>query len=302
MSGLQSMSQALADAVESVGRSVVRVEARRGRPGSGLIWSADGTILTADHILERDEDIHVGFADGTVVEAAVAGRDATTDVAVLRPAAATDVKASNLTPAVWASLDGVRVGHLVLAVSRPGRTVRARLGIIAALGERWRAPSGAELDHYVQPDVDVSWGFSGGALVDGDGKVLGMTTTGLLDRTPLAIPGTTTRAVVSQLLAEGRVRRGFLGIGSHPVKLPAAVREKVGQRAGLIVVAVEPGSPAEQGGLTLGDVLVAIDGAPVRHPGEVAALLGGHAVGKPLAVRILRAGVLQEMTVTVGER
>src|SRR3990172_11458040 len=84
MSGLQSMSQALADAVESVGRSVVRVEARRGRPGSGLVWSADGTIVTADHILERDEDIHVALADGTVVDAKLAGRDATTDVAVLR--------------------------------------------------------------------------------------------------------------------------------------------------------------------------------------------------------------------------
>lgn len=296
MDALQSLSQSLAAAVESVGRSVVRVEARRGRPGSGLVWSAEGSIVTADHILERDEDIRVALADGTVVDATLAGRDPTTDVAVLR------AEGSGWTPAPWAPLDGVRVGHLVLALSRPGRTVRARLGIISALGEKWRAPSGAELDHYVQPDVEVSRGFSGGALVDGNGKVLGMTTTGLLERTPLAIPRITLQTVASQLLLEGRIRRGFLGIGSHPVKLPAAVREQLGQRAGLIVVAVEPGSPAERSGLTLGDVLVAIDGAPVHHPGDVAARLGTETVGKSLAVRILRGGVLQDLSVTVGER
>ena len=301
MDVLQSVSQSLAAAVESVGRSVVRVEARRGRPGSGLVWSTDGTVVTADHILERDEDIHVALADGTVVDAKLAGRDATTDVAVLRAETA-GLPPAGLTPVEWASLDGARVGHLVLALSRPGRTVRARLGIISAMGEKWRAPSGAELDHYVQPDVEVSWGFSGGALVDGHGKVLGMTTTGLLERTPLVITRTTLEAVASQLLSTGRIRRGFLGIGSHPVRLPAAVREQLGQRAGLIVVAVEPGSPAERSGLTLGDVLVAIDGAPVHHPGEVAARLGTDAVGKSLAVRILRGGVLRDIAVTVGER
>jgi len=296
MDGLQNVSQSLAAAVESVGPSVVRVEGRRGRPGSGLVWSADGAIVTADHILERDEDIRVALADGAVIDATLAGRDATTDVAVLR------VETTGLTAAPWVPLDGIRVGHLILTLSRPGRTVRARFGIIGALGDKWRAPSGAELDHYVQPDVEVSWGFSGGALVDTNGKVLGMTTTGLLDRTPLAIPRATLQGVASQLLSEGRIRRGFLGIGSHPVRLPAAIREQLGQRAGLIIVAVEPGSPAERSGLALGDVLVAIDGASIRHPGEVAARLGTDAVGKSMAVRILRGGVLQDIAVTVGER
>jgi S1-C subfamily serine protease len=173
--------------------------------------------------------------------------------------------------------------------------------VINALGEKWRAPSGAELDHYVEADVGVSWGFSGGALVDVTGKVLGMTTTGL-NRAPLAIPHAVLQGVAAQLLSAGRIRRGFLGIGSHPVRLPAAVREQLGQRSGLIVVAVEPGSPAERGGLTLGDVLIAVDGAPLRHPGDVAARLGSDAVGKSLAIRILRGGVLQDLSVTVGER
>jgi S1-C subfamily serine protease len=210
-------------------------------------------------------------------------------------------EATGLMPPPWASLDGVRVGHLIVALSRPGRTIRARLGVINALGEKWRAPSGAELDHYVEADVEVSWGFSGGALVDVTGKVLGMTTTGL-NRAPLAIPQAVLQGVAAQLLSAGRIRRGFLGIGSHPVRLPAAVREQLGQRSGLIVVAVEPGSPAERGGLTLGDVLIAVDGAPLRHPGDVAARLGSDAVGKALAIRILRGGVLQDLSVTVGER
>jgi S1-C subfamily serine protease len=296
MDAVHSLSQSLAAAVEASGPAVVRVEARRGRPGSGLIWSGDGTIVTAAHTIEHDEGIRVALADGTLVTAALAGRDSTTDVAVLR------AEASGVKPAEWVSLDGVRVGHLVLALSRPGRTVRARLGIISALAEKWRAPSGAELDFYVEPDLEMSWGFSGGALVDTGGKILGMTTTGLLHRTPLALPKVTLHTIVPQLLADGRIRRGFLGIGSHPVRLPSAVREQLGQRAGLIVVAVEPGSPAERSGLALGDVLVAIDGAPVQHPAEVAARLGAGTVGKSLAVRILRGGVLEDLSVMVGER
>ncbi len=292
----ESVSQSLAAAVEAVGQSVVRVDARRGRPGSGLVWSAEGVIVTADHVLERDEDVRVALADGTLVNATIAGRDPTTDVAVLR------AEASGLTPPSWRAVDGARVGHLILALSRPGRTVRARLGIISALGERWRAPSGAELDSYVQPDVEVSWGFSGGALVDSSGKVFGMTTAGLLDRTPLAIPRATVEKVATQLLSDGRIRRGYLGIGSHPVRLPAALREQLGQRTGLIVIAVEPGSPAERSGLTLGDVLLAVEGASLRHPGDIAARLGPEAVGKSLAVRILRGGVLQDLSITVGER
>ena len=299
MDVLQDVSHGLAAAVESAARSVVRVEARRGRAGSGLVWS-DGVIVTADHVLERDEEIRVGLSDGSTVDAGLAGRDPATDVAVLRAEGLHTSSAAS--PATWATLAGVRAGQLVLAVSRPGRTVRARLGIISAISEKWRAPTGAELEFYVQPDVEVSLGFSGGALVDAGGKVLGMTTAGLLGRTPLAIPHATLERTVTQLLAEGHIRRGFLGIGSHPVRLPAAIREQLGQRAGVIVVAVEPGSPAERGGLLLGDVLVTIDGTPIRHPGEVAERLGLASVGTSLMLRILRGGVLQELSVAVGER
>lgn len=299
MDALQTLSQSLASAVERAGQSVVRVEGRRATPGSGLVWSADGVIVTAEHILERDEEIRVGLSDGRVVNATVIGRDPTTDVAVLR------AEASGLTPVSWGTLDGAGVGQLVLALSRPGRSVRARLGIVSALGpagEAWRTRAGAEVDRYLESDVDVTWGFSGGALLGTEGTVLGMNTAGLMRGAALTIPFRTLERVVGQLQAEGKIRRGFLGIGSHPVRLPAALRERLGQRIGLIVIAVEPGSPAEKSGLVLGDVLLTVESAAVRGPHDIAARLGPEAVGKPLALRLLRGGVAQDITVTVGER
>lgn len=296
MDAIDGLSQALALAVEAAGVSVVRVEARRGAPGSGIIWSQDGAVVTAEHALERDDDLHVGFADGRVAGAAVVGRDPTTDVALLR------VEATGSTPPTWADLGATRTGHLALALFRPGRTLRAHLGIVSAFGEAWRTPAGGEVDRYIQADVDITWGLSGGALVNASGQVLGMTTAGLLRRSALAVPRATLERVTAALLIHGRIRRGYLGIGGHPVRLPAQVRDQLGRRHGLIVVAVEPGSPAEQSGLMLGDVIVAIDDAPVRHHEDVAARLGPDAVGKGVTVRILRGGALRDLSVNVGER
>src|SRR5258708_7588053 len=152
---LQNLSQALAETIEASGQSIVRVEGRRRQFASGVVWSKDGVIVTAHHVVERDEGIKVGLPNGETVEATVAGRDATTDLVVLK----TDAK--GLTPAKWASIDGQKVGHMVLAAGRPGRTVQATLGVISALGEMWRTPGGGEIDHYLQTDVVMYPGFSG---------------------------------------------------------------------------------------------------------------------------------------------
>lgn len=296
MDASDGLSQVLASAVEAAGTAVVRVEGRRGAPGSGIVWSQDGTVVTAEHVLERDDDIHVGFADGRVVTAAVVGRDPTTDVALLR------VEATGLQPPGWADLSTARTGHLVLALFRPGRAVRAHQGIISALGDAWRTPAGGEIDRYVQADIEITWGFSGGALVNTSGAVIGMTTAGLMRRSALAVPRATLERVTSALAVHGRIRRGYLGIGGHPVRLPGQVTEQLGRHHGLIIVAVEPGSPAELGGLMLGDVVVAIDGAPVQHPGDVAVRLGPDTVGKSITMRILRGGMSRDVSVTVSER
>src|SRR5574337_38339 len=160
MQGLNEISGELSGIVEKAAPSVVRVEARHRVPGSGIVWASDGTIVTADHIIEREEDLRIGLADGRVVEATLVGRDPTTDVAVLR------AQAAGLSVPAWTDGERTKVGQLVLALARPGRTVRARLGMISALGDAWRAPAGGELTRYLEADVAIRFGFSGGPLVD----------------------------------------------------------------------------------------------------------------------------------------
>lgn len=294
---LKAFSDALAAIVEAVGPAVVRVEARRRLPGSGIIWSADGVIVTAHHVVERDENIRVGLSDGSTVAAELVGRDPTTDLAVVR------VEATGLPTPTWAGIDGLRVGHLVLALGRPGRTVQATLGIVSALSEKeWRTPMGGPVDRYLQTDVVMYPGFSGGPLVDVSGRVLGVNTSALLRGVSLTLPTPTVGRVVETLLAHGRVRRGYLGVGAQPVRLPAALGRQLGQETGVLVVSVEPGSPAERAGLVLGDTIVTLDGQAVRHLDDLLALLSGDRIGRSVPVRIVRAGQVQELTVVIGER
>ncbi len=296
MQTLSEVSSGLAGIVERAAPSVVRVEAGRRVPGSGIIWGADGTVVTADHVIEREDEIRVGLPDGQLLAATLVGRDPSTDVAVLR------AQAPGLAVPSWDGVDRLKIGHLVVALGRPGRTARARLGIISALGEGWRSPAGGEIDRYLEADVNAGFGFSGGPLVDLTGVVLGMNTTGLLRHTVLAVPVPTLRRVVEALKAHGRIRRGYLGIGAHPVRLPGALEQQIGQKHGLIVVSVEPGSPAERGGIIQGDIIVSTGGNAVRHHEDIAARLTAEAVGAPLQVRLIRGGAVRDLSVTVGER
>jgi S1-C subfamily serine protease len=273
---LRNLSDDLATTVETAGSGVV--------------------VVTAHHVVERDENINVGTAGGETVAATLVGRDPTTDLAVLR------VEGADLAPPTWAEPDGLSVGHLVLGLGRPGRTVQATLGIVSALGEGWRTPAGGRVEPYLQTDLVMYPGFSGGPLVDVAGGVLGLNTSALLRGISLSVPTPTVRQVVETLLAHGRVRRGYLGVGAQPVRLPADLAEGVGQETGLLLVSVEPGAPADGAGLTLGDTIVALDGQPVRHMDELLALLGGDRVGASVPVGIVRGGQTQEMTVTIGER
>jgi S1-C subfamily serine protease len=293
---LSNLSEALAGVVETAGQGVVRVEGRRRLPASGILWSADGLIVTAHHVLEHDEKIGVGLPDGKAVTATIVGRDPTTDVAVLQ------ANARDLKPAGQATPDTLRVGHLVLALGRPGRTVQATLGIVSALGDSWRTPAGGLVDRYLQTDVTMYPGFSGGPLVDVEGRILGLNTSLLLRGTSLALPVPTLRRVAEALQAHGRIRRGYLGVGAQVVRLPAASAEQLGQETALLVVSVSPDSPADKAGLVLGDVVVGLAGQTVRHMDDLLALLTGDRIGTPVPVRIVRGGQIQELSVTIGER
>lgn len=288
------ISNGLAQVVENAGRSVVRVEGR-GRPVSGSVFSDKGHVIAINHTVDSDE-LEIGLPDGTTAKARVVGRDAGTDLVLLQ------VDKTGLVPAPWAELDATRVGHVVVGVYRPGRTTRATFGIVAALGDGWRTRYGGKIDRYLEASLPLQPGFSGGLLVNAEGQALGLSTSGLLRGVALAIPASTVKRVGTALMQGGRVRRGYLGVGSYPVALPEPLQASLGQASGLLIVSVQPDSPASKAGLLLGDVIVGAEGKPTAEPADLLPVLDEDRVGKEAALRILRAGELKDVKVTVGER
>lgn len=294
---LQDLSNELASTVQAAGPGIVRVEARRRLAASGIVWSADGVIVTAHHVVQKEDNIKVGLPGGQTVSATLVGRDPSTDLAVLRA----DVQnLAPLTPSTAAQ--AMQVGHLVLALGRPGETVQATLGIISALGESWRTPAGGLFDHYLQTDVVMYPGFSGGPLVNAAGALLGLNTSALVQGISLTVPTATIQRVTDMLLKHGKIRRGYLGVSTQPVRLPAGLAQQIGQETGLLLVAVEPDSPAEQGGLLLGDTIVTLENSPVQQHDDLLALLSADRVGAKVSIRLVRGGQVQNVSVVVGER
>jgi S1-C subfamily serine protease len=294
MNTLASVSSELAAAVERVGRAVVTVNARPRLGSTGVYWRP-GVIVTADHTVRAEEDITITRPDGPTVPARIAGRDPGTDLAVLR------VEDAALAVAEIGDSAALRVGHIVLAV---GDGPRASWGVVSALSGRWRTYRGGDIDQFMRLDLTLYPGFSGGPLVDPEGRVVGLNTSGLSRQLELAIPTSTVERVVTELLEKGRVARGFLGVGLQPVRLPEASRRRMptAGEIGLIAVNVEPDGPAARAGLLLGDVLVAIDGTTVRSPEEVQGLIAARRIGSTLAATLLRAGTPIELAIAVGER
>jgi S1-C subfamily serine protease len=295
---LQNLSDELAATVDAVSPAIVRVEARRRLPASGILWAADGVIVTAHHVVQREKDIFVGLHDGSKVSATLAGRDPSTDLAVLR------INERGLTPAPLAleSISQLKVGHLVLAMGRPGKSVQATLGVVSAFGQGWRTPGGTRLDYYLQTDVVMYPGFSGGPLVSAGGEIVGLNSSALLRGVSLAVPATSIKRVVETLLAHGEIKRGYLGVSTQPVRLPAALSQQLEQETGLLLIAVETDSPADNGGLVLGDTIVELNSNPVKQHDDLLAQLGGDKIGQPVKLKIVRGGQVQDISVTVGER
>ncbi len=292
---LLDLSEKLSALAEQGGRSVVRVDARRA-PSSGLVWSADGVVLTANHNVEWDENLEVGLPDGRTVPAEIVGRDPTTDLAALR------VPASGLAAPPWIEPDGLRVGHLLLGLTRPGKSLRAGLGMLARAADSWRAPAGGKLDRYLETDLPLHPGFSGGLVLDLAGRAVGLATAGLARGTGMVVPAPTLRRVAKALLAHGGVRRGFLGVATIPIRLPAQLEKQAGQGAALLVTGVEDDSPAARGGLLVGDVLLSLDGRALGHLGDLLPALEEERIGDAAPARVLRAGELRELIVTIGAR
>ncbi len=291
---VSALSDQLADAVERAGRAVVQVNGRPRQPSSGIVY-APGLVLAAEHALEREDDLTVETAAGPALPAQLVGRDGASDLAVLR---VPGLAAETATPAAAPA----RVGQFALAVGRPGgQALMASIGIVSAIGGPARTRGGL-LEQYLRTDATPYPGFSGGALIDTRGGVLGLLTTGLAGGATLAVPVALAWRLAEPLARQGYVPRGWLGIGSQPVHVPAGQRGGRAHDRGLLIVEIAPESPAFRAGLHLGDILVTLDDQTVDDGEALQALLGGDRVGRPVRVQVLRGGALVALDVTVGQR
>ena len=287
---LSDFSNGLTAAVEKGGASTLLVDARKRYPASGIALSED-LVLTADHVVTREENLNVLLADGRSLTATVAGRDPGSDLAVLR------LPEKALAPA--ATSDTVKVGQLVLALGRPSREgMQASWGIVTAIQGRARTFRGGMLDEYIQTETTPYPGFSGGPLVNTEGEVLGLNTSGLTRGSSLTIPVRVAWRLAEVLAQHGSVKRGYLGVRTQPVDVTLE-RE---QPQGLLVLWLEEGGPAEQGGLLVGDILVTVNSQPVGDADDLFSALSSDMVGKSIPVEVLRGGQPKTLQVTVGER
>jgi S1-C subfamily serine protease len=294
---LSDFSDAMAAAVAKAALSTVLVDARRRLPASGVVYAAD-LVLTADHVLEREEEIGVILPDGNQVAATIAGRDPARDLALLR------LKQPTASPAEIVS-SPAKVGQLVLALGRPDSNgIQASLGVLSAVGGPARTGHGALLEQYYRSDTNPYPGFSGGPLVDVQGNILGINTSALAMGSLITIPAKLAWEAAANLAAHGHIRRGYLGIRSQAVTLAPAQQKALNrnQTSGLLVVDVEANSPAVSSGLMVGDILVGWDGHPLVDHDDLQSQLSSEPANKPAPVEVLRGGQLTKIMVSIGER
>jgi S1-C subfamily serine protease len=293
---LTDFSNGLTSAVEKGGLSTVLVDARKRYPASGIALAED-LVLTADHVVTREDGIKVVTADGKSLDATIAGRDPGSDLAVLR------LPEKVLTPAQTS--DSVKVGQLVLALGRPNDAgIQASWGIVTAINGPTRTFRGGMLDEFVQSETTPYPGFSGGPLINTEGEVLGLNTSGLTRGSSLTIPVKVAWRTGQALAQHGTVKRGYLGVRTQPVEIPEASRQalKREQPQGLLVLWLEEGGPAQTSGLLVGDILVAINGQALQDADDLFSALGSDTVGRSIPVDILRGGRPETVAVMVGER
>ncbi|HLV98293.1 MAG TPA: trypsin-like peptidase domain-containing protein [Ktedonobacterales bacterium] len=302
-STLSQFSDELANVIERAARSIVTIAARPRQTATGILWRAETEtiVLTADHVIEREDEITVTLPDKREVKAQLIGRDPSTDLAALR-LPGIDLGTENV-PAETS--ENLRVGHLVLAIGRPSSDgPRVSFGAVSSIDGPRRSWQGSELEGVIYPDVTLYPGFSGGPLVNLAGQVVGLNSSQLTRQNSSALPVVTLRRVANALVTHGRVQRGYLGVGTQQAALPAALAQKAGvtQQAALLIVTVEPGSPAEKAGLLIGDLLISLGGQPTTDGVTLRAQLGADRLGQPLAAKILRGGEPRDLSIIVAER
>lgn len=294
---LESLSDAIVQVAEKVSASVVRVGSGRRFGGSGVVWSSDGYIVTANHVVGRLNEVEVGLRDGRSIKAKVVGHDQYSDVALLK------IEEDKLTPIEAGDSEAVRAGQFVLALANPfGEQPSVTSGIVTSPKRTIRGWWGRLMENIIVTDAPLNPGYSGGPLVDAAGRMIGLNAAYVYSR-GIAVPISTVKHVVERLMRDGRMKRAYLGIVSDTISLPEEIAKQpmIEQNEGLIVLSVAPDSPAKRSGLALGDVIVKFDQKPVSSVYDLQGLLSEEVIAKGIKLSILRGEKLTELTITPSE-
>ena len=290
---LVQFSDALAARVESTKPTAVAIRLAHERFVTGIVWQSD-VVVASEQSLPRREEFEVVMTGGTVTTAKVAGRDSSTNIAVLRPQA--PLASSSITT------NEARAGAIVIAIGADGTGgASARLGIVNVVGPEWHSSRGGLIDRRIALDVRLARSEEGGPIFDAAGNCIGMSTFGPRGQV-LVIPAATIDRIVPTLLKDGRVARGWLGVALQAVAVPDALRETVDQSSGLMVMSVVENGPAAQAGIVAGDIILSVDGTSTRRFRKIARHFGSENIGRKAELRVIRSGAVITVKTTIAER
>jgi len=284
--------------IADAGKSIVAVDGRAGHTSSGIVWRSD-YVLTAAHTIRTEENIGVCVAPGQSLRARIAGKDRSTDIAILK----LDQKIE-APPAQFGASASLSIGEFTVAVARTRRgNIVASAGIISGLMGEWQVGR-TRIDQFIRPDLNLYPGFSGGALVGATGIVLGMNTSGLLRGKPITLPSSTVTRIAEELVSRGHIARPYIGLVMQPVQIPESLQKKAGVSAtsGLLVMHIEPGGPADSAGTLLGDILLEMDGQSFDELEDLHAALGRKGPDQEVQMALIRGGQRFQITIRTGKR
>jgi S1-C subfamily serine protease len=295
---LIEFSNALAQVTERASAIVVAVHTETRGSSSGIVWRP-GVIVTSEHALRRDEEIQLTLPIGRVVPATLVGRDPSTDIAVLKCS-----EADTAVP-LFGDASALKPGTLTLVVGRTRASGPvAALGVVSLLASDRRTWTGASLTPYIRLDIGLQPAAIGGAVIDASGNLVGLATPRFARFGAIAVPASTINKISDTLLKQGRIPRGYLGVGLQPVRLPNGLREMLrrSEKTAAIALEVHPDGPADKAGIVIGDILVSLAGQSITRLEDVQSLLAGDSIGKTLPLKFIRGGAVQDGNIVVAER
>jgi S1-C subfamily serine protease len=290
---LSQLSDAISARAEAAKNSVVAVRVDEGRHQTGMVWQS-GIVVVSEQSLPRKDEFELVAPGGITLAAKLVGRDASTNIAILKTAD------SIVAPVVTAA--EALVGTLALAIGANGAgNASARLGIVNLVDGEWHSRRGGLIDRRIVLDINLAHREEGGPVFDAAGGCLGMSTFGPRGQV-IVIPHATLARVVPQLIRDGHVSRGWLGVALHAVAVPDALRESAGQNSGMMVMSVVENGPAAQAGIVAGDIILSVDGISAHRFRKIARYFGSDSIGRKADVRLIRGGAIITVQTTIAER